>query len=265
MTGIMAAMLAVMVAAPALMRTEVSERLNRSPRHHEWVDVRIEQRTVRCFVAYPEAKEPSPAVVVIHENKGLTDWERGVADELAVHGFVTIAPDLLSGMGPDGRHTESFSSADAATRALYEIPTEHVMADLQAVADYVEGLPACNGQVAVAGFCWGGGQALRLATQRSSLKAVFIFYGSYPHTPEELARIRCPVYGFYGENDARVNATLPATQAAMLEAAVRFDPEIYAGAGHGFMRSGEDPAAAPANREGRAEAWKRWLTLLKGM
>ncbi|MGH9555747.1 MAG: dienelactone hydrolase family protein, partial [Terriglobales bacterium] len=133
---------------------------------------------------------------------------------------------------------------------------------LNAVADYVKKLPAANGKVAVSGFCWGGRQSFRFATNRTDLAAAFVFYGN---GPEKVDAIHAPVFGFYGENDARINSTLPATEAAMKTDGKRFEPVTYAGAGHGFMRSGEAPDASAENHKAREGGWKRWLALLKAM
>jgi carboxymethylenebutenolidase len=149
-----------------------------------------------------------------------------------------------------------------ATKVLYKLKPEQVTADLHAVSDHVLKLPACNGKLAVAGFCWGGGQTFRFATDRKDLKAAFVFYGMFPYTKEALAKIPCPVYGFYGENDARINETIPDTVARMKEAGKMYEPVTYAGAGHGFMRTGEDPKGEQANRKARTAAWERWKTLL---
>ena len=129
------------------------------------------------------------------------------------------------------------------------------------MAGFVARLPACNGRVAVAGFCWGGGQSFRFATNRPDLRGAFVFYGPAPKT-EDLGRIRCPVYGFYAGNDARITSTVPATSAAMKAAGKTFEPATYDGAGHGFMRAGESDTASPANRQAMNEGWKRWLELL---
>ncbi len=247
----------------AVVQDPVKTRLEASPRHHEWIDVERGGRTVRCFVAYPQAKTQAPAVLVIHENKGLTDWVRAVADRLAEEGFVALAPDLLSGAGPDGGGTEAFAGVDAATKAIYALDADEVRADLDAVADRALSLPAVNGVLSVAGFCWGGAQAFEYAGARESLAAAFVFYGSPPRDAAKLASIACPVYGFYGENDARITETVPATKAAMEKAGKRFEPEVYAGAGHGFLRSGEASDASPADVRAREEAWKRWTDLLR--
>lgn len=250
-------------AAVSSAQDFVKERLEKSPRHHEWVEVNQGQRKVECFVVYPEVKGKATAVIVIHENKGLQDWVRSVCDQLAEAGYIAIAPDLLSGFGPKGGTTKEFKSVDDATKALYKLNPDTVTADLNAVADYVLKLPACNGKLAVCGFCWGGGQTFRFATNRKDIKAAFVFYGMFPYTKEELSRIPCPVYGFYGGNDARINETIPKTIETMKDAGKVYDPVTYAGAGHGFMRSGEDPKGKEADRKGRNEAWERWRTLLK--
>jgi carboxymethylenebutenolidase len=238
------------------------QRLEKSPRHQEWVQVKNRDRTVHCFIAYPEKKEKAATILVIHENKGLTDWVRGVADQVAEAGYIAVAPDLLSGQAPGGGKTSDFPNEDAAREAIYKLPQDQVTADLNSVADYALKIPASNGKLAVGGFCWGGGQSFRFATQRADLKAAFVFYGSFLFTREELSRITCPVYGFYGGNDARINETIPETQKLMKELNKTYDPVTYDGAGHGFMRSGEDPTGSAADQEARAAAWKRWKDLL---
>jgi carboxymethylenebutenolidase len=239
-----------------------TERLENSPRHHEWIDVSQGERKVRCFVAYPEVESKAPAVLVIHENRGLNDWARSVADQLAEAGYLAIAPDLLSGAGPEGGGTDSFESTDAARAAIYELDNDQVRADLDAVVDHVRALDACNGTLAVAGFCWGGSLSFLYATQRADLAAAFVFYGSPPEGEEAVAAIHCPVYGFYGEKDARITAGVPAAAEAMQHAGKPYHPVVYPGAGHGFMRSGEEPDASPENREAREMAWVRWKELL---
>ncbi len=238
------------------------KRLDDSPRHHEWVDVKSGDRTVRCFVVFPEVKEKVGAVIVIHENKGLTDWVRSVADQVAEAGYVAIAPDMLTGAGPKGGNTDSFESIDAATQAIYKLDPAQVTADLNAVADHVAKLPACNGRVSVSGFCWGGTQTFELATKRKGIDGAYVFYGSAPKDEAAFAKIECPVYGFYGEKDARITDAVPATTEAMKKAGKTFEPVVYAGAGHGFMRSGDMPDANEANKKAREDAWKRWKELL---
>jgi carboxymethylenebutenolidase len=227
------------------------------------VKVKQGSRAVNCFIVYPEVKEKATSVLVIHEIFGLTDWVRSVADELAANGCIAIAPDLLSGMGPKGGGTGDFEGTDAARKAISELPPDQITADLNAVASHIAMLPAANGKVAVGGFCWGGSQTFRFATNRKDIKAAFVFYGSGPDTEDAIARIGCPVYGFYGSDDARVNATIPTSTDLMKKTGKTYEPVTYEGAGHGFMRAGEAPDANDANKKARAGAWKRWLELLK--
>ena len=221
-------------------------------------------REVNCFIAYPEVKDKATAVVVIHEIFGLSDWVRGVADQLAEAGYIAIAPDLLSGTAPGGGGTAELGGGDAVRKAISSLPPDQITADLDAVAEYVAKLPACNGKLAVGGFCWGGAQTFRYATNNKNVKSAFVFYGTAPESEDELARIQCPVYGFYAENDARVGATIPKTSELMKKAGKTYEPVTYKGAGHGFMRAGEDPGDKnPANKKARDDAWKRWKSLLK--
>jgi len=216
-------------------------KLEKSPRHQEWVNVKNGAR---------------------HEIFGLTDWAREMADELAAKGYIVVAPDLLSGLGPNGGGSDSFTNQSAVTKAVSMLPPEQVTGDLNAAADYAAKIPACNGKVVVAGFCWGGGQSFRFATNNRDVKAAFVFYGPPPGT-DDLAKINCPVFGFYGGNDARITATVPKTAEQMKAAGKNYEPVVYAGAGHGFMRAGEAPDAGAANKKARAEAFQRLLELLK--
>ena len=246
---------------PTPVKDPVKERLEKSPRHHEWVDVKSGERTVSCFISYPEVKGKAGAVLVIHENKGLNDWARAMTDEFAEAGYIAIAPDLLSGAGPGGGKTDSFTSTDAATQVLYKLDAVQVTADLGAAADYATKLDSCSGKLSVAGFCWGGGQSFSFATARKGLKAAFVFYGTAPKD-EALAKIECPVYGFYGESDSRITASVAATAETMKKQGKIFEPVTYAGAGHGFMRAGEALDASAENKKARDEAWVRLKKVL---
>lgn len=293
-------------AAPASMELETQDwakaRLAQSPRHQEWVKIKYKpagggtEREVTAFVVYPEVKTKATSVLVIHEIFGMSDWVKSLTDQLAEAGYVAIAPDLLSGMGPNGGGTADVATkgSDAVGLSIRELSPDQITADLNAVAAYVTKLPAANGKLATAGFCWGGAQTFRYATNNSALKAAFVFYGASPMTGQPpavdktaMAKIASPVYGFYAGNDARINTTLPATIEAMKELKKTFEPVTYEGAGHGFMRAGDAPepvapvakgdAAADktateayekaviaykANKKAREEAWVRWKALL---
>jgi carboxymethylenebutenolidase len=238
-------------------------RLDASPRHHEYVTLKHGDRTLQAFVVYPEVKTKAPVVVLIHEIFGLADWPKEMADELAAKGFIVIAPDLLSSFGPNGGGSSEFPDQDAAVKAVSGLNPDTVMADLDAAADYGKHLPAANGKIAVIGFCWGGGKSFAFAAHRKDLSAAFVFYGT---GPADVTTITAPVYGFYAGNDARIGATIPATTAAMKAAGKKYEPVTYDGAGHGFMRAGEDLTnTVPGNKTAREEGFARLVLLLQRM
>jgi len=236
-------------------------RLEQSPRHREWVTLKHGDQSFQAYVVYPEVSGKVPVVVLIHEIFGLSDWAKEMADEIAAKGYIVVAPDLLSGLGPNGGGSSEFASQEATVKAVSGLNADDVTGDLDAAADYGKKLPAANGKLAVAGFCWGGGKTFLFATHRKDLSAAFVFYGP---PPAELSSISAPVYGFYAGNDARISATIPATTAAMKAAGKTYDPVIYDGAGHGFMRAGEDPSpdTTPANKKAREEGFTRLISLL---
>ena len=235
-------------------------QLEKSPRHREWITVKHDGRTVETLVVYPESKDKRPVVVLIHEIFGMTDWVQDLADQVAAAGYIAMAPDLLSGMGPNGGRSSEFAQ-DKVTEAVSHLNPDQVTGDLNAVADYANKIPASNGKLFVGGFCWGGGQTFRFATNRADLSAAFVFYGP-PPDKDAMARIKAPVYGFYAGNDARIGATLPDAIGQMKAAGKTFEPVTYDGAGHGFMRAGEAPDANDANKKARSNAWERWKNLL---
>ena len=244
---------------------DTKAELEASPRHGEWVKITTaDERIVNAFIVYPEVKEPATAIIVIHEIFGLTDWIRLVADRLAAEGFVAICPDLLSGMGPDGGGTESFGSGDDVRRTIRELSPSQVASDLDAVQKYTRDLPSTNEKVAVSGFCWGGGQTFTYAVHSDSIAAGFVFYGRAA-APEDVPNISAPVYGFYGESDNRINATIDATKAAADAANVTYDPVIYKGVGHAFLRRGMAEDANDAQKAATKAAWERWVSLLRGL
>jgi carboxymethylenebutenolidase len=260
----------LLIAAAALAAFTVQAqdwakaKLEKSPRHPEWVGIKHDKREVNCFVVYPEVKEKATAVIVIHEIYGLSDWARAVTDEFAEAGYIAIAPDLLSGTAKGGGGTaELIKNGEEVGPMIRKLSPDQITADLNAVAAYVSKLPSCNGKVVVAGFCWGGSQTFRYAANNKDLKAAFAFYGSGPEKEDEIARINAPVYGFYGGNDNRVNATIPKSTEMMKKAGKTYEVKIYDGAGHGFMRAGEAPDASEANKKARDEAWGKVKEVLK--
>lgn len=238
-------------------------RLEASPRHREYVTLKHGSRSLQAFVVYPEVKTKASVVILIHEIFGLSDWAKEMADELAAQGFIVVAPDLLSGYGPNGGGSSEFAGQDATVKAVSGLDPDGVTADLDAAADYGKHLAAGNGKIATVGFCWGGGKSFAFATHRKDLSAAFVFYGP---GPADVSSITAPVYGFYAGNDARIGATLPATTDAMKAAGKKFEPVTYDGAGHGFMRAGEDPTdKVPGNKTAREQGMSRLVKELNEM
>jgi carboxymethylenebutenolidase len=236
--------------------------LESSPRHHEWVDIAVPGKEVKVstFVAYPERKDKAPVVIVIQEIFGLTDWLRAVADRLAADGFIAIAPDLLSGKGPGGGGTDKFASRDDVVKAVRGLAAPDVVAMLNAVSRYGRSLPAAKDKFATIGFCWGGARSFHFATAQPDLGAAVVYYGTSPDL-EELAKVRAPVLGLYGGDDARVNTTVGPAAARMKELGKTYVTHTYPGAGHGFLRAqdGRDGANLAASKK----AWPATIEHLK--
>jgi len=241
------------------------DRLNSSPRHQEWVEVKNGDKTIHTFVVYPETTDKRPVVVLIHENKGLNDWARSMADQVAEAGYIAVAPDLLSEFDAAHEQTSDFATPDDATKAIGQLDAASVQSDLKAVADWAEAIPASNGKLASAGFCWGGSKSFEFAAQRSDLDLAMVFYGTGPTDASAYKTIAAPVEGFYGGADERVNASIEGSKTAMQAAGKSYDPVIYKGAGHAFMRLGEDPTGTPENKAARDAAFERMKTLLSGL
>ena len=237
--------------------------LSDSPRHHEWVSLAHGDREFEAFVVSPETREKAKPVLVIHENRGLNDWARLFADKLAEKGFLVIAPDLISNTVEGKKRTTDFENSDAARDAIYDLDKDQVTKDLDAAYEYIRKDPASTGEVAVVGFCWGGSQTFRYATNNPDITSAHVFYGTGPDDAEEIEKISAPVYGYYGGNDNRVNSTIEETEKLMEEAGKTYKYEIYENAGHAFMRSGHGPDAQKGNKNAHDKAWKRLLELMK--
>ena len=237
------------------MQSWATTKLAQSPRRQAWVTIQQGGRTLKGWVDFPSVRRKVPVVLVLHEVFGLTDSTRNTADEIAAMGYVAITPDMLSGFGPNGGDTASFENSRAASQTLTGLPDDAVNAELDAWADYADHLRQSDGRLAIVGLSWGGGAAFRdAATTRTDLKAVFVFYDVGPPAQTQgpadqrgpdafpASRIRLPVYGFYGSKDTRVMQSLEAMRQAMQAAGKRYEPVVYEGADHAFMRVGEDPS-----------------------
>jgi carboxymethylenebutenolidase len=236
--------------------------LEKSPRHGEYVDIKLPSggTPIRTWIAYPERKDKAGVVILIHEIFGLSDWIRGVADQLAREGFIAVAPDLISGLGPNGGGTDSVASRDDVVKLVRALTPEDALARLNAVRDYALKLPAANGKTATIGFCWGGGKSFSYAAAQPGLNAAVVYYGTSPEAAE-LAKIKAPVLGNYGGDDARVDATIPPAEAEMKKLGKTFEPHVYEGAGHGFLRAQDGRDGA--NLKATQQAWPRTVEFLR--
>ena len=236
--------------------------LETSPRHGEYVDVKLPGggTPIRTWVVYPERKEKAGVVIVIHEIFGLSDWIRAVADQLAKEGFIAVAPDLISGLGPNGGGTESVASRDDVVKLVRGLTPEEATKRLDAVHDWAVKLPAANGKSATIGYCWGGARSFAYAATQPALDAAVVYYGTSPEAPD-LAKVKAPVLGLYGSDDARVNATVGPAEAEMKKLGKTYETHIYEGAGHGFLRNQEDREGA--NLKATQQAWPRTAAFLR--
>lgn len=229
--------------------TDAVQRLASSPRHGEWAMIPVpDGDSLRAWVVYPERSTPAPVVLVVHEIYGLTNWIRGVADQLAADGFLAIAPDLLT-----AKNLPADASGDPvreqATTEIRTLQPENYHPQLVAVANWGMALPSAADSYGIVGFCWGGSASFRHAIESSSVDAAVVFYGSSPDT-DMLSRVNAPVLGLYGGDDARVNATVPPADSAMRALGKSFEYHMFDGAGHGFLRQqdGRDGANMAATR-----------------
>ena len=232
---------------------DVAARLMASPRHQEWVYIHTGADSIRAYVVYPERATKAPVVVVIHEIFGLSGWVRGVADQLAADGYIAIAPDLLTGMGTRQGDTLTWNDARGLIGSLKQ---DDIHRQLAAIGKYGMSLPAAQQKYGIVGFCWGGSNSFAHAVRSpEGLGAAVVYYGTSP-SRAELERVRVPVLGLYGGNDARVDATIPPADSAMKQLGKVYEPHVFAGAGHGFLRAQTDTGATgAANRQAALQAW----------
>jgi carboxymethylenebutenolidase len=249
-------------AKPAAQKTPpgaegAKQALDSSPRHGEWVDIAVGDAKVHTWVVYPERKDKAPVVIVIHEIFGMTDWVRAVADQLAADGFIAVAPDLLSGKGPNGGGTESLG--EGARAAIGKLDANEVAQRLDAVREHALAFPSVSGKSATIGFCWGGAKSFDYATRQPKLNAAVVYYGS-PPKDDAMAKTACPVLGLYGQDDNRITSTIDATKKSMADAGKSYTPHIFEGAGHGFLRQ---QSQREANAKAAQQAWPETIAFLK--
>ncbi|HEY2435200.1 MAG TPA: dienelactone hydrolase family protein [Vicinamibacterales bacterium] len=242
---------------------EVKKQLASSPRKSEWVSIKANGPTpLKSYIVYPERKDKAPVVIVVMEIFGLTDWIRGVADQLAKEGFIAIAPDFLSGMGPNGTGSAELGE-DGARGVIGKVTDEDKVRILNDVRAYALAMPAANGKVGVVGFCWGGGTAFLYARKQPALNAAVSYYGPMPADAAEFATTKAPVLGLYGGNDARVDANIDKAKEGMATAGATYDPHIFDGAGHGFLRQQNGTGQGAGNMKAAEQAWPLTVEWLK--
>ena len=245
-----------------------AERLKNSPRHGEWVDITMGAGApLKSFVVYPERKDKAPVMLVIHDIGGMGDWGRAVGDQLAKEGFIAIVPDLLSGKGPSGGGTEELGANVGTT--IRSLTPDDVAARLNAAMAYGKSLPSSNGKTGVIGFCWGGSASFNYAIAQPALNAAVVYYGTPPMRAVEGAqivdastfdRIKAPIIGFYGGDDARVTSTVEGTAAELKKLGKSYESHVMEGAGHGFLKG---QASREANAKAAAAAWPLTITFLQ--
>lgn len=256
-----------------------TEELAKSPLRSEWMSLPMGARTLRAFVTYPAKRRKAPVVLVIHEVFGLTDSTRNTARRIAEMGYVTIAPDMVSGLAPNGGGVSDFPNVRMTSDVMTTLPDDHAVAQFNAWADYAARLPQSDGRFAIVGLSWGGGSAFRYAGNPAhdrGLQAVCIFYDVGPpainqgpnkllpnRPPASVDRIDVPIYGFYGSTDMRVMKSLQATTEAMQAAGKHYEPVVYDGADHAYLRLGGNPADGnPANDRATADSYARLEQIL---
>lgn len=213
---------------------------------------------VSAYLSRPKASGKYPAIIVIHENRGINDHIRDVARRLAKKGYVALAPDYLSRKGG----TMKVNPEGKGIRGLREmISAQDVSEDTESGYQYLRSLPRVqSGKMGVVGFCWGGEMAFAVATQVSGLDAVVVYYGRSPKPLELVKNIEAPVLAHYGGEDKRVNAGIPDTEAAMKKYNKTFTYKIYPGAKHAFNSDTRPDRYHP---EAAKEAWAKTLEFFK--
>ena len=206
--------------------------------HSEYVKYLSSRDTITAYLAYPERRDAAPGVIVIHDIYGLGDRLRPAVERLAREGFVAIGPDLLS------RRGGTPASQDSSRKLIFTLNADTLTKDLDATYAYLRTLKAVRAdRIGVIGFCWGGSQSFRYATNNPSLRAFVVCYGTGPDSTA-LARIKAKGLGVYAENDARIDSGLPSLTPQLQRAGVDYHYAIYPGVGHAFLQVTDKPQVA---------------------
>jgi carboxymethylenebutenolidase len=211
---------------------------------------------VKAYRVKPAGTGPFPALIVIHENRGLTEHIKSVARRFAGQGYFTLAPDMLSRIG--GK--EKYPTDEEGVAAIGTLTSDGVQQDLQSAFDYLKSLPDVKADhIGVIGYCWGGGNSLLMATKVRALRTAVVYYGPNPANLDDVANIAGPMLGSYGELDNRITVNVPALVEAMKKYNKSFEYKIYPGAAHAFFND----TGANYNADAAADAWKVTLAFLE--
>ncbi|MCW3090334.1 MAG: Carboxymethylenebutenolidase [Ferruginibacter sp.] len=208
---------------------------------------------MQAYVARPKAEAKYPAVIVIHENRGLNAHIEDVTRRAANAGYLAIAPNALSSLGGTP------ANEDEARQLFQQLKAEDSLQNFIKVFDYLPGRKDCNGNIGCVGFCWGGSMANKLAVNVPLLKAAVAFYGAQPDAAD-VPKIKAAIQLHYGGLDERINAGIPAYEAALKKAGTRYELYIYEGANHAFHN---DTAPTRYNEAAAKLAWQRTLDFYK--
>jgi carboxymethylenebutenolidase len=236
--------------------------LLRSSLRSEWVDIPtpgIYTGKMRTRITYPQGTARAGIVVVMQHGPGMDEWMQSVGDQLSRDGFIALVPDLHTGMGRSGGGYESFDGPDAAFAANANLRPEVTTAAYKAVREYGMTLARANGKSAAIGFCMGGGQAWLLASEVPDLSAAVVYYGTHPADEASFAKVKAPIIGFFGEDDARVTATIIAASATATKLGKSFETHVYPHATHGFLEFQD----LGGNGAATLDSWTRTVAFLK--
>ena len=252
-------------AIPPGTAAHATRALQESSRHGEWVEIKLpDGKSMNSWVVYPERKDKAGVVLVIFDINGMRDLARALGDQLAQDGFIAIVPDFLWGLAPNGEGSAALGGG--VGQAIQKLTNDDVNAKLDAAMEYGKKLPASNGKTGVVGFCWGGARSFAYAAHQPNLDAAVVFYGEAPGSVDntmetQLANLKAPVVGMYAGNDARIGATVPATQDVMKKLGKSYEVHTFEGAGHGFMFA--QAGANGANLKAAQESWPMVLAFYR--
>ncbi|OHB77814.1 MAG: carboxymethylenebutenolidase [Planctomycetes bacterium RBG_16_55_9] len=217
--------------------------------HTEYITYPGQTGDVRASLARPKDATKLPAVIVIHENRGLQPHIEDVARRVALKGFLAIAPDALSPLGGTPK------DINEAASKIRELDGQATVKNFVAAVKYLKTHPQSTGKVGCMGFCWGGGMTNQVAVNSPDLKAAVPFYGSQPAS-EDVPKIKAAMLIHYAGSDARINAGIEAFEAALKKASIDYKIYMYEGAGHAFFN---DTNESRYHKEAAELAWKRTI------